>query len=150
MTQIQTTLNNAVTEISKVRKSNECIIILSHRYESDLWKELSRSIDSALRGLSTDGPVILLCGHQHNEKISAELKGKLFVIRGLPPSEGTSLPDGVLPMVNSVRLIRKNGAVSEVVIHQFHFAADGWFAKDAAPTRFSYQGNIWQQQTSTN
>lgn len=144
--QIQTTLNNAVTEISKVRKSNECIIILSHRYESDLWQELPRSIDNALRGLSTDGPVILLCGHQHHEKISAELKGSLFVIRGLPPNMGASLPEGVLPMVNCVRLIRENGEVSGVVVHQFHLGADGWFAKEEALTRFSYQNKIWQQQ----
>lgn len=144
--QIKTTLNNAVTGISEVRKSNECIIILSHRYESDLWKELSRSMDNALRGLSSGGPVILLCGHQHKEKISAELKGGLFVINGIPPSTGASLPEGVLPMVNWVRLIRENGGVTGVVVHQFHLGADGWFAKEGALTRFSYQNKIWQQQ----
>lgn len=143
--QILATLNNAATEISKVRLSNECIIVLSHRYESDLWRSLSTTIDNTLRGLTTDGPVILLCGHEHNAKVAPELDGDLFLVRGLPPVKDTSLPDLVLPMISCVRLLRNDGRVSGIEVYKFHRSATDWLTEDK-PIRYAYRSKKWQLQ----
>ncbi|MES2039641.1 MAG: metallophosphoesterase [Pseudomonadota bacterium] len=142
--EIRQSLNEAATNLLDVRRSNECVIVLAHRHEDNGWSSLAQLVNSTLTGLACDGPVLMLCGHEHNEKVRCELDDKVLLIRGIPPIEGATRPSMVLPVVNCVRLLRENGVVNGVQVNQFHQSASGWLVEGSGSKKYLYQRGTWR------
>lgn len=140
----QGTFNAAVTALNDVRKPGDCVVVLAHRHESDVWKDLTRIVDSSLKGLGLNGPVIVLCGHEHSSEIAPRLDSRVIYVRGIPPVQGPTLPALVMPMLNSVRLIRGSGRIVGVEVHQFHQHATGWTQLADDGVRYDYAGGRWR------
>lgn len=144
--EMRNSLNEAVDEVSKIRKAKECLIVLAHRHESDYWIELAQTIDSVLKGLSLDGPLILMCGHEHQDKISTELGDKALFIRGKSPIPGASRTALSLPIINNIRLIRKDNKVAGVEAYQFYLEERNWLISSEGKKvyKYDYKKQIWR------
>lgn len=146
--QLRDSMNTAVSEVSKLRQEHECLIILSHRYESDSWRELAQIIDSTFLGLCSGGPVILLCGHEHTDDVSTKLDDKALFIRGIPPIPGALRPDDVLPVVHMLSLLREGGVVTGAKIYSFHQESSRWLVKSGGGKHYEYNSDTgrWCRQ----
>ncbi|BBB64108.1 hypothetical protein UNDKW_5835 [Undibacterium sp. KW1] len=142
--EIRQSLNQAATDVLKIRHSKECVIVLAHRHEDSGWNTLAHIINNTLTGLAADGPVLMMCGHEHNEKVRSELDDKVLLVRGVPPVEGATLPSSVLPIVNCVRLLRKDGVVDGVEVHQFHQSASGWLVNNSGSKKYEHHRGAWR------
>lgn len=142
---IRAALDSALLSLQKICESNECIVVVAHRHEFDGWDELGVHVSNFFRALGPLGPVILLCGHEHTEKIAAEVDEKVLFIRGLPSVRGPKTPENVLPMTHCVRLLREDGRVCGAEVHQFHQGAENWMVKAGVkPKAFNYTEGVWQ------
>ena len=141
---LRKTVNDAVTTVAKVRKNSECLLVLAHRHESNIWQELSQMIQGNLQGLAGGGPLLFICGHEHSAEVSPGLKDKALFVRGVPPIDGPARPRLVLPMVNCIRLLRHGGVMTGVEVHQFHQQAAGWQIDVDGPRSYEYRGGKWQ------
>lgn len=141
---LRKSFNSAVSTVSAIRKNSECLIILAHRHESNVWNPLAQMIQSSLNGLALGGPLIFLCGHEHSAEVVPGLKDRALFVRGVPPNAGPSLPTYVLPMVNSLRLHRSSGAVVGVSIHQFKQGIGGWSIDTDGARSYAYSGGKWR------
>lgn len=142
--ELRKTINAAVTAVSAVRKNSECLLVLAHRHESNIWQGLSQMIQSNLQGLAGEGPLLFICGHEHSSEVVPGLKDKALFVRGVPPSGGPTLPGQVLPMVNCIRFNRSGGIVKGVEVHQFHQHASGWQVDVDGPRSYEYSSGKWR------
>ncbi|HNY46052.1 MAG TPA: metallophosphoesterase [Casimicrobium sp.] len=140
---LRASINAAVAAVENARKNSECVLVLAHRHESNAWLQLSQMIQSNLQGLATAGPLVFLCGHEHSPEVSTALSERALFVRGVPPNSGPTLPKLILPMINCVRLLRKNGAVVGAEVQQFHQQATAWLVDDEGPKRYDYRGGKW-------
>lgn len=141
---LRKTINAAVTAVEVVRENSECLLVLAHRHESNIWQALSQTIQSNLQGLAGSGPLIFICGHEHSAEVSPGLKERALFVRGASPNPGPKLPTLVLPMVNCIRLLRRGGVMTGVEVHQFHQQAAGWQMDVDGPRRYGYRNGKWQ------
>ena len=142
--ELRKTINAAVTAVSAVRKNSECLLVLAHSHESNIWQGLSQMIQSNLQGLAGEGPLLFICGHEHSSEVVPGLKDKALFVRGVPPSGGPTLPGQVLPMVNCIRFNRSGGIVKGVEVHQFHQHASGWQVDVDGPRSYEYSSGKWR------
>lgn len=142
--ELRRTINAAVTAVSAVRKNSECLVVLAHRHESNIWHGLSQMIQSNLQGLAGEGPLLFICGHEHSSEVVPGLKDKALFVRGVPPSGGPTLPGQVLPMVNCIRFNRSGGTVKGVEVYQFHQHASGWQVDVDGPRSYEYSNGKWR------
>ncbi len=142
--ELRKTVNAAVTAVSAVRKNSECLLVLAHRHESNIWHGLSQMIQSNLLGLAGEGPLLFICGHEHSREVVPGLKDKALFVRGVPPVDGPSRPEKVLPMVNCIRFNRRGGKVEGVDVHQFHQEASGWQVDVDGPRSYEYRNGKWR------
>ncbi|MBC3830733.1 metallophosphoesterase [Undibacterium amnicola] len=141
---LRKTINAAVTAVSAVRKNSECLLVLAHRHESNIWDGLSKMVQSNLQGLAGEGPLLFMCGHEHSPDVVPGLKDKALFVRGVPPSVGPTLPTQILPMVNCIRFNRSGGVVIGVEVHQFHQHANGWQIDVDGPRGYEYNNGKWR------
>lgn len=143
-TQLRNAINAAVSEVDRIRKPSDCVLVLAHRDESEQWSTLAQMIQTNLDGLATPGPLIFLCGHEHNSEVRPFLNSRGLLVRGGPPVKGPPTPEGTLPVVNCVRLKRAGGVVSGVKVHQFHLQATTWLESPDSPVEVEYRGGKWR------
>lgn len=141
---LRKTVNAAVTAVTAVRKNSECLLVLAHRHEPNIWQGLSQMITSNLQGLAGEGPLLFICGHEHSAKVVPDLKDKVLFVTGVPPNDGPALPKKVLPMVNCIRLLRSGGTMTGVEVHQFHQHSDGWQIDVDGPRSYEYSKGKWR------
>lgn len=142
--QLRRSFNDAVAAVEATRANSECLIILAHRHESNVWQPLAQMIQNSLQGLALGGPLIFLCGHEHSAEVVPGLKDRALFVRGVPPNAGPSLPEYVSPMVNSLRLHRNGGAVVGVSVHQFRQGVGGWSLDTDGARSYSYSSGKWR------
>jgi len=144
--ELRRTINAAVTAVSAVRRKSECLLVLAHRHESNIWNGLSQMIHGNLMGLAGEGPLVFICGHEHSADIVPGLRDKALFVRGVPPSRGSALPEQVLPMVNCIRFTRSEGRVKSVEVHQFHQHATDWQVSTDGPRSYGYSNGKWRAE----
>ncbi|TVO59194.1 metallophosphoesterase family protein [Denitromonas ohlonensis] len=143
---LRRTINAAVTAVSAVRRKSECLLVLAHRHESNIWLGLSQMIQNNLMGLAGEGPLVFVCGHEHSADVVPSLRDKALFVRGVPPSPGPVLPEQVLPMVNCIRFNRSEGRVKGVEVHQFHQHATDWQVSAHGPRSYGYSSGKWRAE----
>jgi Calcineurin-like phosphoesterase len=126
--EIRDRLNLASKAIRDVRTKGECVAVLAHRHVIDAWTSLDAMLKDFFAGLATEGPVILLCGHEHDPRVASEYSKQLLLIRGVPAVSGPTLPPGNLPKIHYVELKRLEGRVNGACVHTFHQGIGEWLS----------------------
>jgi len=138
-------LTAASAAIAKERSSGDCVVVLAHRYSSDLWSKLKAMIDSFIGGLGADGPVVYCAGHEHGPTCGkGDPVGAALIIRGAPSVEAVGTTPRVAPSANYIQLQRSGGRVSGVHAYRFEIDNEGWRLPSGGVRQFEWLGEQWR------
>lgn len=138
-------LTAASAAIAKERSSGDCVVVLAHRYSSDLWSKLKGMIDSFLGGLGVDGPVVYCAGHEHGPTCGkGDPVGSALIIRGAPSVDAVGTTPRVAPSANYIQLQRKGGRVCGVHAYRFEIDNEGWRLPSGGARQFEWTGDQWK------
>lgn len=135
--EIRNRLNAATNAIGQVRMMGECVVVLAHRNEDSAWTSLGGMLKNFFAGLGTDGPVVLVCGHEHDAKVAPDYGMKVLLVRGVPSIAGAKLPPEQLHKVHYVSLNRSQGKVVGASVFTFQQTPGEWLYPPT-PRKFTW------------